>query len=220
VSGRRAVAGIGLVGLLGCARAAGGPGPTLSALGAALERKDWTAAYALTSADFRARVPLVAFRAELEDGGADTQALARRLAAAGDAKRARLGVELGPGERVTLVDEGGRWAVDEPALFEAWGQKTPRAALRSFVRALERRRYDVVLRLAPTSRRAGLSVAGLRDFWEGAHKVENAERLARLKASLDAPIVETGDEARMPYGATDEARLVREDGDWKIEDPD
>ena len=65
-----------------------------------------------------------------------------------------------------------------------------------------------------------LSAGALRDFWEGEHKAENAERLARLRAALGAPIVEVGDEARMPYGADAEARLVREDGDWKIEDPD
>jgi hypothetical protein len=92
--------------------------------------------------------------------------------------------------------------------------------LRSFVRALEQRRYDVVLRLCPTARRAGLSIDVLRAYWEGEHQVENAQLLARLRASLGAPIVETGDEARLPYGAGSEVRLVREDGIWKVEDPD
>jgi hypothetical protein len=217
---RPSAAGLALATLLGCARPAAGPSATLSALGAALERKDWAAAYALTSADFRARVPLAAFRAELEDGGAATQALARRLRAAGEAGRPRVTVELAPGEPLGLVGEGGRWVADDPALFEPWSQKTPRAALRSFVRALEQRRYDVVLRLCPTRRRAGLSVEALRTFWEGEHKAENAALVARLGEALGAPIIEVGDEARLPYGAGNEARLVREDGAWKIEDPD
>src|SRR5262249_54563078 len=63
----------------GCAHRSDAPSTTLSAFGAALERKDYEAAYALTSSDFRKRVPFPAFRAELEAGGADAQALGRRL---------------------------------------------------------------------------------------------------------------------------------------------
>jgi hypothetical protein len=214
------VLALGLGAIDACARSGAGPTATLSALGAALDRKDYDAAYALTSADFRARVPLAAFRAELEEAGADTAALAHRLRAAGERSGPEVTVELAPGEPMTLVEEGGRWLAADPATFEPWSQTTPRAALRSFVRALEQRRYDVVLRLCPTARRGELSVAALRDYWEGEHKAENAQLVARLRAALGAPIVETGDEAHMPYGAGAEARLVREDGAWKIEDPD
>jgi hypothetical protein len=204
---------------LACARAQAAPGATLSALGAALERKDYDAAYALTSADFRARVPREAFRAELDEAGADTQALGRRLRATASGRLAAT-VELAPGEPVTLVEDGGRWLVDDPSVFEPWSQATPRAALRSFVRALEQRRYDVVLRLCPTGRRASLSIDVLRAYWEGEHQADNAQLLARLRAALGAPIIETGDEARLPYGSASEVQLVREDGLWKIEDPD
>jgi hypothetical protein len=138
--------------------------------------------------------------------------------------RPRVTIDLVQGEPVTLVEEGGRWLVDDPTLFEPWSQRTPRAALRSFVRALEQQRYDVVLRLCPTQRRPTLSVDALRAYWEGEHKADNAALLARLRAALDAPapghpMVETGDEARMPYPGG-EVRLVREDGAWKIENPD
>jgi hypothetical protein len=204
---------------LACARSSATPGATLSALGAALERKDYDAAYALTSADFRARVPREAFRAELDEAGPDTQALGRRLRATVSGRLAAT-VELAPGEPVILVEDGGRWLIDDPSVFEPWSQRTPRAALRSFVHALERRRYDVVLRLCPTSRRASLSIDVLRAYWEGEHQADNAQLLARLRAALGAPIVETGDEARLPYGQGSEVRLVREDGLWKIEDPD
>jgi len=206
--------------LCGCAHPASSPADTLSAFGAALERKDLPAAYALTSADFRARVPLEAFKAEVEEGGAETPAVGRRLRAAGERKVPRVAVELEPGAPVSLVQEGGRWVLDEPSLIEPWSQRTPRAALRSFVRALEQRRYDIVLRLCPTRRRAGLTAEALRAEWEGEHKIDDAQLLQRLRDALGAPIVELGDEARMPYGTHSEARLVREDGSWKIEDPD
>lgn len=205
-----------------CAAKAPGPSDTLASFGAAVERKDYAAAYALTSSDFRARVPLAAFRAELEAGGADTQAVGRNLREEGARGKLRVELDLEAlnlGEPLVLVQEGGAWRVDRHPLAP-WSQATPRAALRSFVRALEQRRYDVVLRLCPTRNRAGLSVETLRAAWEGTEREDNARLLARLRTALRAPIVETGDEARMPYGDRLEVRFVREDGRWKIEDPD
>jgi hypothetical protein len=205
--------------LAGCAAKAAGPGDTLAAFGAALERKDFDAAYALTSNAYRARVPLAAFRASLDEGGADTQALGRELRTEVAQRPARVEVEVEPGRAVGLVEEGGGWRVDGPSI-EPWSQRTPRVALRSFVRALELRRYDVVLRLAPTQRRAALTVEGLRAYWEGERKADNDQLLAQLRAALGAPIVETGEEARMPYGERAEVHFTREDGLWKIEDLD
>jgi hypothetical protein len=205
--------------LAGCATRVAGPGDTLAAFGAALERQDFDAAYALTSAAYRARVPLAAFRASLEEGGADTQTLGRELRTDAARKPARVELEVDGGSTVTLVEEGGAWRVDGPSV-EPWSQRTPRAALRSFVRALELRRYDIVLRLAPTARRPTLTADGLRAYWEGERKGDNDRLLARLRAALGAPIVEAGDEARMPYGERAEVHFTREDGLWKIEDLD
>jgi hypothetical protein len=211
-----------LLGASACARHAAGPSDTLAAFGAAIERKDYAAAYDLTSKDFRARVPLAAFRAGLEDGGGETQGLGRQLRAESGKRPLRVEVELDLGQPVSVVEEGGAWRIDG-APYEPWSQRTPRAALRSFVRALEQRRYDIVLRLAPARHRAGLTVDSLRAYWEGAGKegnAENAAMLARLRAAIRAPIIETGDEAHMPYAERAEVLFVREDGAWKIEDPD
>jgi hypothetical protein len=205
--------------LAGCATRAAGPGDTLAAFGAALEDKNFEAAYALTSAVYRARVPLAAFRAALEEGGADTQALGRQLRTGAARKPARVELEVDVGRTVTLVEQGDAWRVDGPSV-EPWSQRTPREALRSFVVALELRRYDVALRLAPVQRRTALTADGLRAYWEGERKADNDRLLGRLRAALGAPIVETGDEARMPYGERAEVHFTREDGLWKIEDPD
>jgi hypothetical protein len=221
VPGARAGVAACLVVAAACAQKAPGPSETLAAFGAAVERKDFPAAYALTSAEYRARVPLAAFRSQLEAGGADTQAAGRNLReeAARGKLRVEVDLDLDPGERLVLVEEGGAWRVDRHAL-EPWSQATPRAALRSFVRALEQRRYDVVLRLCPNRQRASLSVDTLRAAWEGAERDGNARLLAQLRAAIRAPIVEAGDEARMPYGERAEVLFVKEDGRWKIEDPD
>jgi hypothetical protein len=201
-----------------CARQVPGPADTLVTFGAAVERKDYAAAYALTSAEFQARVPLAAFRTNLEADGAEAQALGRQLRTDAARRPARAELELDLGQSVTLVEQGGAWRVDA-APFEPWGQQTPRAALRSFIRALEQRRYDIVLRLCPNRHRAGLSIQALRDYWEGPQKDDNAQLVARLRAAVRAPIVESGDEANMPYAERAEVHFVREDGAWKIEDP-
>jgi hypothetical protein len=206
---------------IGCAHHAESPGDTLTAFGAAVEKQDYQGAYALTSSDFRKRVPFAAFRAELEAGGADAQALGKRLRDGAGRAPLRVEVDVDLGEKLPLVYDGGRWRVDGQP-FELWSQRTPRAALRSFVRALERKRYDVALRLVPNKYRPGLTIDKLREYWEGEQKVENAQLLVRLRAAVSAntPIVEVGDEAHMPYGERYEVRFVREDGAWKIEDPD
>jgi hypothetical protein len=212
---------LAVITLIACAHRAEAPAETLASFGAAVERKDYEGAYALTSSDFRKRVPFAAFRAELEAGGADAQALGRRLREGAGRAPLRVEVDVDLGEKLPLVYDGGRWRVDGQP-FELWSQRTPRAALRSFVRALERRRYDVALRLVPNRYRPGLTIEKLREYWEGDRKAENGQLLARLRTAVSAgsPIVEVGDEAHMPYGERYEVRFVREDGTWKIEDPD
>jgi hypothetical protein len=207
--------------LIGCAHRAEAPSATLTAFGTAVERKDYAGAYALTSSELRQRVPFDAFKAAIEAGGQDAQDFGRRLREGAAKAPLHAEVDVDLGEKLPLVYEGGAWRVDGQP-FETWSQKTPRAALLSFVRALSRRRYDVALRLVPNRYRPGLSAEKLRDYWEGEQKTENVHLLERLRAAVaaGAPIVELGDEAHMPYGDRYEMRFVREDGAWKIEDPD
>ena len=88
------------------------------------------------------------------------------------------------------------------------------------MRALERKRYDVILRYVPDGHKEGLDAQKLRSAWEGHDKDEMAQVLTNLKAALpSAKIEETGDHATLPYGAGT-MQLVREHGLWKIEDFD
>jgi hypothetical protein len=204
----------------GCAhRDPARPAAAIEAFGAALERGDFRAAYALTSANTRKRIPYEAFAAGLGSDANQARALGRRMAGEADKLPMRIDVRLASGEAVSLVQEDGGWRI-EGEVFDPWGQGTPRAALRTFIRALDGRRYDVVLRLAPNRYRGDLSVEKLRVYWEEERKDERLPLLARLRAAMAAPIVETGDEAHMPYGPEQEARFVREDGVWKLESPE
>ena len=200
-----------------CAHPPPGPVASVAAFAAAVDRRDYTAAYALTSADYQKRVPLAAFRAEVDAQGAAGRPLAQRLTPR-TPTATRLGLEIADDETLALVQEGGAWRLDAPPL-DPFPRRTPRAALRSFVRALDQRRYDVLLRFAPGRYRAGLTAEKLRQMWEGERKAENQKLLADLRANLNAPIVELGDEAHMPYGEH-VVQFLREDGAWTIADPD
>jgi hypothetical protein len=200
-----------------CAHPQRGPADAISDFGAAVDRKDYTGAYAMMTADYRKRVTFEDFRRDLDGGGADVQAVARRLEDPSARTPLQIDVDVDLGQRLTLVLEGGQWRVAAHP-FDLYEQTTPRAALRAFVRAVELGRYDALLRLTPNRYRVAVTVQKLRDYWEGELKAENRKRLAELRANIGAPIVETGDEARMPYGDNSEARFIREDGIWKVED--
>jgi hypothetical protein len=202
-----------------CAHRPEEPAATVASFGAALERGDLRAAYLLTSLEFQRRMPYDAFAAGLATAGGEPAALGGRLIAEADAVAPRVELTLALGEQVPLVLEAGHWRIDGP-VYEAWGQATPRAALQTFIRALDARRYDIVLRLVPDRYRAGLSADRLRAFWEGDRKDEHQALLARVRAAVHGSLTETGDEARLLLAPDRTVKLVREGGQWKIEDPE
>ena len=123
------------------------------------------------------------------------------------------------GQDLHLVLEDGIWRVDGSTI-DLYAQDTPRHAIQGFVRALEHKRYDVVMRYVPDGHKDGLDAAKLRDAWEGHEKEEMEQVLAGVRQALpSATIEETGERATMPYGAGS-MQLVREHGLWKIENFD
>jgi hypothetical protein len=205
----------------GCAHREEAPAGTVAAFGAALARGDTPGAYALTSAAYRSRTPYDAFAASLAADPAGAKAFGTRAAAAAPRVAPRVDVPLDLGDTMPLVLEQGGWRVDGPA-FDPWDQRTPRAALRTFVRAIEARRYDVLLRLVPARYRGPLTAEKLRRYWEEERRDDGPQLLARLRGALTAgvPVAEVGDDAHLPLGPEHEARLVREDGLWRVQEPE
>ena len=210
--------GLLVVVVLACAHKQEGPAGTLQLYGAALGRGDYRAAYALTSTAFQQRTSYEVFAGGFAANANDSMAFGKQVAADAYKVQPRVELQLPLGETVPLVLEDRRWRVDGPVL-EPWGQRTPRAALRTFVRALEQGRYDVLTRLVPARYRPGLTADRLRQYWQERGEDTRA-MLSRLRAAIAAPIVESGDDAHMPYGSEQEVHFVREDGSWKVEDPD
>ncbi|MES1158116.1 MAG: hypothetical protein ABUL67_03350 [Haliangium ochraceum] len=218
---------LGWAGCAGCFHLAAQPADAVRDFAGRVAAGRWDQAYALMSSDYRRRVSFQAFRRDMD---ADRQAVnAGALALArsdlGDSSTAS--VRLPDEDRVALAFEDGAWRLVEQPLAP-FGQHSPRAALRTFVRAVDSRRYDVLLRLVPMRQRAGVTEASLRLAWEGAGSAGRHRLLAIVRENMRAaPIVDLGSEAYMPCAAVGhendesaetEVRLIVEDGVWKIED--
>ena len=205
--------------LVSCAHRADSPADALGRFGAALETKDHATAYGLMSQAYRQRGSLAAFKTAIEEAGSYNPAAAHSLRQHAATLGARVQVPIGNDEFVALVREGRGWKIDEQP-FSPYDQSTPRAALRSFVRAIEGRRYDVLLRLAPARYRAVVTTENLRAFWQAEGTASHKALLSELHLHMGARIFDEGDEAYMPYGAGRQVRFAREGGLWKIETPE
>ncbi len=201
------------IALAGCAaRAPAGPADTLRAFADAVRAHRIDDAYALMSADYKRTHDRDAFARSL---GPSVERAAQRLQKGRIELRAE--VELSDGERLSLVQEpDGAWRFAHDPL-DVYPQRAPDEALRSFVRAVERKRWDVVLRFIPQRFRATITADTLKERWEGTQAAELQAQLAAVRAHLDEPMELSGDEARLPVGERKQVKLVREEGLWRVE---
>lgn len=207
--------------LTGCggATAQVDPEATVASFAAALREGRYDEAYAMMSRSYRRRVPFEEFRRHLEANEAEAREAAAALAQPDGPAEEVATLTYADGERIEMLREGGDWRI-ATNVVDFYDQSTPRAALRSFVRAMERERYDVVMRMVPEADLEGMSPERMREAWSGDNREEIERLVANLRAHLDNPIEQVGDRATMPYGERYTAVLVREDGAWKVEDPD
>ncbi len=176
-------------------------------------------AYRMLSDEARRGISLEAFRRTVRENPEEVRELARALARPSAAPVVTATITSSNGHELELVLEGGKWRV-EAAAIDLYPQDTPRHAVQGFMRAIERKRYDVVFKFVPDAHREGLDAAKLKTAWEGHDKEEIERVVSSLKQALPtATIEETGDRATMPHGAGS-IQLVRERGLWKIEDFD
>ena len=99
-------------------------------------------------------------------------------------------------------------------------QDTPRAALASFCRAFDEKRWDVLMRFIPARHQSPeLTPEKLRDAWDGRMREQMLATFAAIERALaeDAEIDEHGGRAELAYGRGT-VQLVLEDGAWKVED--
>jgi hypothetical protein len=195
------------------------PSSTLHAYAAALEEGRADDAYRMLSDEARRGTSLEAFRRMLKDDPEQVREIGRSLERPTAPPVVTARVVAPDGQTLDLVLEKGAWKVDATAI-DLYAQDTPRHAVQGFARALERKRYDVILRYVPDGHKEGIDAQKLKDSWEGQSKEEMEQVLSSLKQALpSAKFEETGDHATFAYGAGT-MQLVREHGLWKIEDFD
>lgn len=175
------------------------PSATLRAYARALEDKRVEDAYALLSDEAKRSVPLDSFRRMVLENPADVLEVAAALARPSGKPVIRSTVTLPGGEELVLVLEGDTWRVDAAAI-DLYSQRTPRQALVGFLRAIERKRYDVVLRFVPDQEREGLPIAPLQPKVKGSADPAAsapADPGTAPSASPDAPPASTDTEGAL-----------------------
>lgn len=207
--------------LVACATGsnAGSPEATLSAYSHAVQRGQLADAYSLLSEDAKKTIPFEQFKRMIQENPEQARELVQAFdrPQAGPA-RVTAKVTGSDGEPLLLVFENGAWRVDGSAI-DLYSQATPESAALAFVRGIENKRYDLLLRFVPDGQRDGLNEGTLRAAWEGEQKQEMARLLEALKAALPGARFEVvGERATLAYGAGGTLELVREHGAWKVEE--
>jgi hypothetical protein len=176
------------------------PADVVAAYGRAIAAGRYTRAHRLLTAEERARTS----PAQLAAAGALAVDDQRR-----PTRRARLP------DNSLVLEEGKDGFVVSAGALEFYGCDTPRRALSTFIKAVERGRYDIVYGLAPERFRRALTVEAL-----GAAMSEDPElpgRLSALKLHLSEPISIKGKGAVLYYEEGG-AELLFEGGCWRVAD--
>ncbi len=198
-----------------------GPSDTLRTYARALDDGRADDAYKLLSNEAKRSISLDAFRRMVKENAPEMKDIAHALSRPSSDPVVTATVTSPKGDTILLVYEEGRWRLDGSAI-NLYGQSTPRQSIEAFLRAFERKRYDVMIRFVPDSHLEGLDAEKLRAAWEGAQREEMIRITSALRAALSnstTQFEEIGDRATMAYG-TSTVQLVREHGAWKIEDFD
>ncbi len=207
-----------LIALVACG---GGKGPsgTLDTYGRALKNRDFGGAYDLMSSGFRGRVSREDYVRMMRDNVREVDETADRLRGKKGSLEVSAEFVYGIGDKMLLVQEGGRWRIaSNPLGF--YDQATPRAALRSFLRAYHLERWDVMLKFVPNTYREKMDAAKMKAQFTGPSKEAMENMIQSLEANIDDPIIERGNDAKMTYGDRFEVRFTKEDGLWKLKDLD
>lgn len=194
------------------------PHSALTAYTRAIEEDRLDDAYMMLSAESRADLSLAAFKDLVRRNPAEVKELL--AAARGEEHPPFISAEFqtDTGQVLTLIYEDGAWRIDQSAV-SLYDQTEPRTALRSFVRAYDRKRYDILVLFVPESQKEDLSAEVLKNSWEGEQKIEMEQIVEGLRAHLESADIELlGERATMSYGAGGLVEFVREQGIWKIED--
>ncbi len=180
-----------------------GPAAAITDYLAAIETDQPAAAYSLLSESLRKQITEQDFTVRWKSLRPELQAQAGPLRAAlSKGLEARAAVVSASGVRALLAHREKQWQVEESPVGPL-ATRTPAETLKAFVRAVEERDFDAVMRLLA------------KPFRESVEKEIN-ERISKLRQALDREIEVSGQRARLRYDPRFKLELINEDGQWKI----
>ena len=196
-----------------------GPSQALDHYGLALKNHDFAQAYDLMSSQFRAKVSKDDYIRMMRDNPREVDETAERLRGKHGSLEVSAEFEYGLGDQMRLVQEDGTWKVaSNPLSF--YDQSSPKAALRSFLRAYRLERWDIMLRFVPNAFREKMDPKKMQAQFTGGSKDQMETLMNTLEANVDEPISERGNDARMTYNDRFTVQFVKEDSAWKLKDLD
>lgn len=195
---------LGAVACGGPSGAAGDPSDVVRAYIEASERGDVEAVHALLDEATRDELTIEELRAEHAASRAEIAAQAEALRAPEAQPATRAEVELPSGEVVVLSVEDAEFRL-AGGVLEATATATPEAAVAGLRHALLRRSLPALLRVLSRGTRAEL-------------EAEIARLLGETEDELDLEVAESGDRATVRLRGGGVLELVREAGEWRIED--
>lgn len=196
-----------------------GPSQTLDKYGRALKNHDFGSAYDLMSSGFRGKVSREDYVRMMRDNPREVDETADRLRGKRGSMEVSAEFEYGLGDTMRLVQEDGRWRIStNPLGF--YDQSSPKAALRSFIRAYRLERWEVMLRFVPNAYREKMDAAKMKAQFTGPSREQMENLMNTLEANNEEPIIERGNDARMNYSDRYTVQFVKEDGAWKLKDLD
>ncbi len=117
---------------------------------------------------------------------------------------------------VVWTEEGWRFTQNPAQLF---GRDTPRQALRSLLLAVEAKRWDLVLDLAPRDLRIAMTQADIEaSFSEGESAKDLTLRMQEIRDHLRDPIIGDSKQAILPLAPGNAVHFEREREGWVIRD--
>src|SRR3954469_21520228 len=166
--------------MLGCG-ASSGPSQTLDRYGRALKNHDFGESYDQMSSSFRSKVSRDDYVRMMRDNPREVDETADRLRGKHGSLEVSAEFEYGLGDTMRLVQEDGQWKIaTNPLGF--YDQSTPKAALRSFIRAYRLERWEVMLRFVPNSYREKMNAQKMQAQFTG----PSHEQMENLVNTLEA----------------------------------
>lgn len=180
------------------------------------------AAYSRLSPDFRKRCSRDCFAKLLDEQPGQSQQILDELRAAEPQTVYLAEAKLASGLVLSLSKEVSATKSEAATPYflaqnplEFYPQHTPQLALRSFVQAFSRQRFDVLVRFVPKSLESKLTVDTLKQRFTSEPKI--SAQVDRLRKHLDEPMTVEDTVARLPLGEDQAAVLLLEDGRWRVQ---